>query len=185
MRPDDLLLSAYLDGEVPDKYLADIESDITSDPERRARLEHLEQLRRDMHQDDIPELENCMARGFASITRRVLVRPRSPIGFRWRQIQVPLPAMAAAAIVVVALAAVVVWSFIPQPPAAAPDYLAQGRDVDVTIRVDDADMERVLQWLVDQQMLGEVSIQLPEQQFRIVGDPVLLKPDDYPEGFAE
>ncbi|MFW5784382.1 MAG: hypothetical protein ACOCY8_07690 [Spirochaetota bacterium] len=37
----------------------------------------------------------------------------------------------------------------------------------------------MLQWLVDQNMLGEVSIQLPEQQFQIVGEPVFVKPATY------
>ena len=185
MRPDDILLSAYLDGEVPAKYIAEIEACRERDPECRARLAQLENLHRLLHQDEVPGVSERMAPGFASITRRLSVRSRSSIGIHWRQIQVPLPAIAAAAVVVVALAAVVIWSFIPKSPVSAPDYLAQGKNVDVTIRVDDADMENVLQWLADKQMLGEISIQLPEQQFQIVGEPVLLKSAQYPEGFAE
>jgi anti-sigma factor RsiW len=185
MRPDDLLLSAYLDGEVPEKYVSEIEDSIETDPGTRARLDALKALRDKLHAVPVPAMEERMVLAYASIARRASVNPRSPVGFRWKQIQLPLPAVAAAAVALVAIAAVAIWSLMPRTPASAPDYLAQGKDVDVTIRVDDADMERVLQWLVDQQMLGEVSIQLPEQQFEIVGDPVLLKPDDYPEGFTE
>jgi anti-sigma factor RsiW len=176
MRPDNVLLSAYLDGEVPEQYRAEMAAFIDSDPLCNARFEQLKQLRVTLHSQDTPELETRMARGLESINRRVAVTSLSRTGLRWRQIRVPVPALAAAAFVVVTLAAVLVWSFLPKAPASAPDYLAQGQDVDVTIRVDNADMEHVLQWLADKEMLGEISIQLPEQQFQIVGEPVLLKP---------
>jgi len=176
MRPDDVLLSALLDGEIPEQFRAEIEASIESDPASSARLQQLKRLRVTLHHQDAPELEFRMAESLASIRRRVSVQSRVGARFRWRQVQVPLPAIAAAAFVVLALAAVLVWSVLPKTPASASDYLAQGKDVDVTIRVDDADMERVLQWLADKEMLGEISIQLPEQQFRIVGEPVLLKP---------
>jgi len=176
MRPDDVLLSALLDGEIPEHFRAEIEASIESDPASSARLQQLKRLRVILHNQDAPELEFRMAESFASIRRRVSVQARVGARFRWRQVQVPLPAIAAAAFVVLALAAVLVWSVLPKTPASASDYLAEGKDVDVTIRVDDADMERVLQWLADKEMLGEISIQLPEQQFRIVGEPVLLKP---------
>ncbi|MCK4516708.1 MAG: hypothetical protein KAU31_15715 [Spirochaetaceae bacterium] len=180
MRPDDVLISAFLDGEVPEQFRAEIEASIESDSVCNARFKRLTRLRATLHRHDVPELESRMTESLASIHRRVAVIPRFGVGPRWRQIQVPLPAIAAAAFVVVVLAAVLVWSFLPKPPASAPDYLAQGQDVDVTIRVDDADMERVLQWLADKEMLGEISIQLPERQFQIVGEPVLLKPARLP-----
>lgn len=185
MRPDDMLLSAFLDGEVPEQFRSDIEASIENDPECGARFEQLKLLRATLHRHDVPELEPRMAESLTSIRRRVAANPRVGAGFRWRQIQVPAPAIAAAAFVVVALAAVLVWSFLPKGPASAPDLLAEGQDVDVTIRVDDADMERVLEWLADKEMLGEIRIQLPEQQFEIVGEPVLLKPDRFPEDFSE
>lgn len=185
MRPDDVLLSAYLDGEVPERYRAEIEASIASDPAVNERYSQLERLHQLLREDSAADIRQLMDRGFASVMRRVAVRPNSRFGLWWRQIQVPIPAVAAAAVVLVVLTGILIWSFVPKPLPAAPDYLAQGKDIDVTIRVDDANMERVLQWLVDKQMLGEVSIQLPEQQFRIVGEPVLLKPGRYPEGFSE
>jgi hypothetical protein len=182
MRPDSVLLSAYLDGEIPEQFRPDIASFIENDPICRARFEKLQRLRTNLHRHDISELETRMAESLANIHRRVSVNPRDRVGLRWHQIPVPVSALAAAAVVVVALASLLVWSFLPKIPASAPDYLAQGQNVDVTIRVDDADMERVLQWLADKEMLGEISIQLPEQQFRIVGEPVLLKPAPPPAG---
>ena len=185
MQPDDMLLSAFLDGEIPEQFRSDIEASIENDSDCRARFERLKRLRVTLHIQDAPELESRMAESLASIQRRAAVNPRSGPGLRWRQIQVPLPAVAAAAFVLIALAAVLVWSFLPKAPASASDYLAQGQDVDVTIRVDDADMERVLQWLADKEMLGEIRIQLPEQQFHIVGEPVLLRPGRLPGSISE
>ena len=175
MRPDDVLLSAFLDGEIPEHFRTEIEASIERDPASNARFQQLKRLQVTLHHRDAPELEFRMAESLTSIRRRVSVQSRVGARFRWRQVQVPLPAIAAAAFVVIALAAVLVWSVLPKTPASASDYLAEAKDVDVTIRVDDADMERVLQWLADKEMLGEISIQLPEQQFRIVGEPVLLK----------
>ncbi len=176
MRPDDVLLSALLDGEIPEQFRTEIEGIIEHDPVCRARFEQLKRLRAILHRNDVPELESRTAESLASVLRRVAVKPRIRQGLRWQRLQVPLPAIAAAAFVIVALAAVLVWSFLPKAPASVPDYLAGGKEVDVTIRVDDADIERVLQWLADKEMLGEISIQLPERQFQIVGEPVLLKP---------
>ena len=175
MRPDRVLLSAYLDGEVPEPFRTDIESFIQSDPVCRDQYEELRQLRTVLHRRDIPNLERLMEESLAAIHRRVAVNPGSR-SFRRRQIQIPVAALAAAALVVVALGALLFWSFLPTKPATVPDYLAQGKNVDVTIRVDDTDIEQVLQWLADKEMLGEINIQLPEQQWQIVGDPVLLKP---------
>jgi len=178
MRPDDVLLSAYLDGEVPRQFLPAITASIKNDPVCQARLEKLQRLRVVLHSEETPEVELRMTRSLEAIHRRVSARPGVGLGMRWRRTGVPLPAFAAAAFMVVALSVVLIWSLLPSPPTSAPDYLAQGQDVDVTIRVDDADMEHVLQWLADKEMLGEISIQLPEQQFQIVGEPVLLKPGD-------
>lgn len=174
-RPDEVLLSAFLDGEIPEQFRADIEATVEDDPVCRARFDRLKRLRLSLHRHEVPDLEFRMAESLASIRRRVAVIPRIGVGLRWRQVQVPAPAIAAAAFVVVAMAAVLLWSFLPKTPASVPDYLAQGQDVDVTFRLDDADIERVLQWLADKEMLGEITIQLPERQFRFVGEPVLLK----------
>lgn len=185
MRPDDKLLSAYIDGEVPEEFASRVEESINTDPDCRNRYESFVSLRAAMHEHDVPELSERRQSALDGIRRRVSVQPRGALARSWRRINLPLPAAAAAAVVFLVLGALLVWSLVSSEPAAARDQLATGRDVDVTIRVDDADMESVLQWLVDKEMLGEISIQLPEQEFRIMGEPVLLKPDDYPEGLRE
>lgn len=175
MRPDDVLISAFLDGEIPESFRAELAASIENDPGSLARLDKLKRLRATLHNNDVPELESRMAESLASVQRRVAVIPWGGSALRWRQIPVPLPAIAAAGIALIAVSAVLVWSLVLRAPASASDYLVAARDVDVTIRVDNADMESVLQWLADKDLLGEIYVQLPEQQFQIIGEPVLLK----------
>jgi hypothetical protein len=186
MRPDDIVLSAYLDGEIPSKLLPNVEQAIAADPEARQRLAELRALRERLVGDEAPDVDELMTESWWVIRRRLAVgRVRTVKAVRGRQVRLPLPVFAAAAAVFLAVVGVLIWSVIPEQPMAAPDYLAQGQDVDVTIRVDDAEMEQVLQWLVDQNMLGEISIQLPEQEWQIVGEPVLVRPSVIPGGIRE
>ena len=166
-----MLLSAYLDDEVPERFARQIEVAIRNDERVRADYEALVELTRRLRVDPPVDLEQSGRRSWESIQAR-LEQPRPDV---WhRRVAVPLPALAAAATVVFGLLGVLVWALLPLP-AAPTDYFARGNDVDVTIRVDGTDMDQVLQWLVDKNILGEVSIQLPEQRFRIVGEPVFVK----------
>lgn len=181
---NDQTLSAYFDGELPEPGASRVRDAVASDSRYSDMIAHMERLRGLLQHRELPDIAELRQGSLHGIERRLSVR--SHLGFwqRWRQIEIPLPAAAAAVVAVLALASLLIWAIVPGR-AAAPDIMAQGKDVDVTIRVDDAEIEQVLQWLVDKEMLGEVSIQLPEQQWSIVGDPVLLKPTDYPEGFTE
>lgn len=179
MRPDRMVLSAYLDGEVPERFVPDIEAAIAVDAEVRREYEELLWLRQRLDTDPPVDIGESARRSRLAIEARLRSAPaRMPV---WRRtVSLPLPALAAAALVVIALAGVILWSLLPGGrPSRNP--LARGSDVDVTIRVDGSNMEHVLQWLVDQNKLGEVNIQLPEQRFQIVGEPVLLKPARYEE----
>jgi anti-sigma factor RsiW len=175
MRPDAMILSAYLDGEVPQRYTPEIEKWIANDPTVRAEYEELVRLRALLRVDPPIDIEKSGRLSWIAINARVL--PRRVDAWH-RRVVVPLPALAAAATLVLGLASVLLWSTLNQPPVPR-DYFARGSDIDVTIRVDGSDMEQVLQWLVDKNMLGEVNIQLPEQHFRVVGEPVFVKPAQY------
>ncbi len=175
MRPDAMILSAYLDGEVPQRYVPEIEKWIATDSTVRSEYDELVRLRNMLCTDPPIDIDESARRSWTAINARLL--PRRVDAWH-RRVAVPLPALAAAAAVVLGLAAVLLWSTLSQPPSAR-DYFARGSDVDVTIRVDGSDMEHVLQWLLDKNMLGEVNIQLPEQHFRVVGEPVFVKPAQY------
>jgi len=178
MRPDSMLLSAYLDGEVPRRYTAEIENAIRTDEAVRADYDALQKLRRRLQTDEPVDVEASARRSWDAIQAR-LSETQRPVAHEdvWhRRVAVPFPALAAAATVVLGLAAVLLWALLPGR-ATVDQYLSGGIDVDVTIRVDGAEMDQVLQWLVDKNMLGEINIQLPEQRFQIVGEPVFVKPD--------
>jgi anti-sigma factor RsiW len=184
MLPDRMLLSAYLDGEVPERFRSAIEDAIRSNDTVRREYEELHRLRQRLHDASEPDLSHSAERSWVRLNQRMIGTGRtSP----WtRALRVPVPAAAAALVVFVAAVAVLVWSLVrpAHGPTSAEEYLARGSDVDVTISVEGSQMESVLDWLATQNMLGEVNIQLPEeQQFRIVGEPVFVMPADY-EGDA-
>ena len=182
MRPDRMVLSAYLDGEVPERFVAEIAAAIERDPEVRAEYDELRLARARLAPVSDAQVAASAARSWEAVTTRLAQRASSHPAHSdvWhRKVVIPLPAMAAAAAVLVALAGILVWSVLGGNRTSAEELLANRNDVDVTIRVDGTDMEQVLQWLVSQNMLGEVNIQLPEQQFQIVGEPVFVKPAQY------
>ncbi|MFW5742656.1 MAG: anti-sigma factor family protein [Spirochaetota bacterium] len=177
MRPDRAFLSAYLDGEVPERFVGEIEAAIEHDPEVRADYEELRGLRSLLARELPVDVAASATRSWAVVQERI--GDKEPQRDVWhRRVSLPLPVLAAAATVLLALVGVLAWALIP---AGAPgdDALARGNDVDVTIRVDGSNVEHVLRWLVDQNKLGEVNIELPEQRFEIIGEPALVKPARY------
>lgn len=180
MRPDRILLSAYIDGEVPERFVSEIEAAIEDDPQVRADYDELRGLRSVLGGEVPVDVEQSARRSWAVLQDRLRdVEPRRDV---WhRRVSLPMPVLAAAAAAVLVLAGVLAWALVPRRPAAE-ELFARGNDVDVTIRVDGSNMEQVLQWLVDKNKLGEVNIQLPEQRFQIMGEPVLVKPAHFEGG---
>lgn len=173
MRVDPVSLSAHIDGEVQQPFSAQIDALIEAEPEARRHTERLRTARSVLPRLSEDHISQSALRSWAIISARI---PRGTPAVWRRRVSLPLPALIGAAAALVAFVGVSIWSFLPER-ADATDYLTNTSGVDVTIRVDGNDMEQVLQWLVDKNMLGEVNIQLPEQRFQIVGEPVLLKPD--------
>ncbi|TVQ19403.1 MAG: hypothetical protein EA382_16465 [Spirochaetaceae bacterium] len=173
-----MILSTYLDGEIPARFVGEIESAIASDPAVRADYQEFVELRRRLPPVTADRVAQSAQTSWASIRSR-LHASHEPA--RHHTVSIPIPALGVAAAAIVALAAGLIFVATRPTSAAAETYLSgrHASDVAVTIRVDGSDMERVLQWLADKDMLGEINIQLPEQQFRIVGEPVLVKPAQY------
>lgn len=178
MRPDRMVLSAYLDGEVPERFTAEIEAAIEASEDVRRDYDELLALKTLVAASPMPDPAASASRSLVSISRRVSV-PRPSV---WTSgVKVPLPVFAAAAALLLALSGVVAFTVVSTRSAGTPEYVSDARSVDVTIRVDGSQMDQVLQWLVDKNMLGEVNIELPESRFRIVGEPVLLRAADHRE----
>jgi len=179
MLPDRMVLSAYIDGEVPGEFRDRIERSIQDNESVRREYEELKDLRRALLDAPMPDVSSSAVRSWMHVSHRMIAPSHGQR--RARLVRLPMPAVAAAAAVFVAAVAIMVWSFVRAGAATtAEDYLASGRDVDVTISVEGSQMESVLEWLASQNMLGEVNIQLPEEhEFTIVGEPVFVKPADY------
>ncbi len=178
MRPDARILSAYLDGEVPQRFATEIEASLQRDPGLRAEYEALVALRARLNVDVPFDIAESSRRSWTEIVRRIPDRRKD----LWhRRVAVPLPLFAAAAAIVLVLGGALLWMQLAQPDGTTP-AIARGGDIDLTISVGGEEMERLLQWLVDKNMLGEVNIQLPEQRFQIVGEPVFVRPAQYEGG---
>jgi anti-sigma factor RsiW len=179
MLPDRMILSAYIDGEVPARFVPDIESALRTNQQISAEYHELLGLRARLQSAPMPDVAESAGRSWVRLNRR-LVGSGSPKIWN-RAVRLPLPLAAAALTVLIGALCVLTWALLTRGPerADAQDYLAHGSNVDVTITVDSSDMENILEWLARQNMLGEVNIELPEQQFRIMGEPVMVKPADY------
>ncbi|TFH06036.1 MAG: hypothetical protein E4H09_00995 [Spirochaetales bacterium] len=169
-----MILSAYLDGEVPDRFVSQMETAIQNNPEVRREYEEMKALRDRLSRAPMPDIAESAQRVWMSLRGQGL--ESRPTHLWRRELRLPLPAVAAAAAVLVTVIGVLIWSFMPSRATPAQKYLANSAGVDVTIRVDGTEMEDVLQWLASQNMLGEINIQLPEQRFELVGETVFVKP---------
>ena len=181
MKVDPVTISAYLDGEVEEPFASEIAALIENDQQAHAYAEHARETRAALQRVPVMDLDGSAARSWQMLS---LMRHRTGRKGWGRRVALPVPALVGAAAALLVMVGLTVFSFLPERPNAG-DYLTNASGVDVTIRVDGNDMEQVLQWLVDKNMLGEVNIQLPEQRFQIVGEPVLLKPDIPPEVVEE
>ncbi len=181
MKVDSASISAYLDGEVEEPFRSSIAAIIEDDAAAASTAAMIQRLRRALPRTPSTIVEVSAARSWEALQAAALRRPSRQ---RIRRVALPLPALIGTAAALVMMIGLTISALLPERPTAG-DYLANADGVDVTIRVDGNDMEQVLQWLVDKNMLGEVDIQLPEQQFEIVGEPVLLKPDLITGGIQE
>lgn len=176
VRPDQETLSAYIDGEVAPPFAESIARAIERDPVTAQRYRRLLEIQRALPRMSPEQIDASAARSWNAVQHRIHHQAVHSV----RTVAVPLPGLAAAAVALVVLAGALVWSLVATPSIPAERLLADHGDVDVTIQLANGEMEQVLSWLADQDLLGEVSIELPEQQFSIVGEPVLVKSASYP-----
>lgn len=174
MPMDEAVLSAFLDGEVPEPFTRQVEELLSTDAVARRRLDRLHALKRVLKDSPAPDFDASQRQVLRRI-EHALARRR---GRLWSHgVRVPLPALIAAGAAFAALLGLVISNSVPLRRAPAERYLASGNDIPVTIKIDGAEMEHVLQWLNERDMLGEVNIELPSvDDFRFIGEPVLLKP---------
>ncbi|MFP4375983.1 MAG: hypothetical protein ACLFP4_02965 [Spirochaetales bacterium] len=175
MRPDRATISAFIDGEVTSPYREAIQEQIEIDPATRAAYEELRRVSSALPRTPEKLIAASAVRSWAAIGSRV---EASRHDFWHRAVALPAPLVAAAATAVIALAAAFVWlatsGMQPEPPR-----LTDFQDTGVTFRVDQGEIDHVIKWLEDRDDPREVSIRLPEQQFRIMGEPLLIRRASY------
>lgn len=111
MCPDQDVLSAYLDGELPDRWRTTVDHHVQGCAACAARLAGLRTLSGLLAADDVPGLDPAMSR-----VRAVLgAVPRPFRAGRWRLITVPMPLAVAAAALVMILGGALVFS-LARPP---------------------------------------------------------------------
>jgi len=176
MRPDRETISAFIDGEVASPYREAIAERIANDAATGAAYDELRRVSVALPRTAEAQLAASAVRSWAAIGSRL---EASRHDFWHRAVALPAPLVAAAATAVVVLAAAFVWLATSGMQPAAPRS-SDFQDAGVTLRVDQGEIDRVVQWLVDRENPGEVNIRLPEQEFRIVGEPVLIRRASYP-----
>jgi len=178
MCPDNQVLSAYLDGEVPSPWKEQVEERLQHDEECRRRYERLRAVREMVSGDLDLDVAGSRERVWQRLQEADLEQHAIPV---WRRrITLPLPAAVAAGVVLLFALALTGWQMLHHPAVNAGELaMASGKDVQLTISVEDMQVEQVLKWLDSHDMLGEVNIRLPESpHFKIIGEPTLLKVDE-------
>jgi anti-sigma factor RsiW len=165
-------ISAYLDGELSSDAAQELEEELETDSGARAELERLRGLKRALQDAEEPDFETSRQRVWMMLESHLRLKP--PL---WkRRISVPYPAVAAAAVAVFALVGLLAW-FVGPESAQDPSVTASVvEDADVQIAVGGIKGDELLRWLDEHDMMGEVSVKLPDTpQFRIMGEPQLMR----------
>ncbi len=171
-------ISAYLDGELPADAARELERTLEADITAREELERLRGLRRTLHNAGEPDFRAGHERVWMSLESRLGLK--TPL---WRRrVSLPYPAVAAAAVAVFALAGLLVWFVGPSSTGLGDFERAAATAADAQIAVGGIDGEELLGWLREQDLAGDVSMELPENaRFRIMGEPQLMKAAEFRE----
>jgi negative regulator of sigma E activity len=180
-------VSAYFDGELDGSSEEAIKRRLSEDGEVKETFERFAQLhdtlRHDAESDPALNVAESAERTWRRIQTRIAAfSDYSEAGVpdaRHREhgtVSLPLPLAVAATLLLVASFTMAVWLSAREtarsPAAAAGD----SQPVNVTIEVDDMTAEQLVQWLHQEDMLGELTVNLPSSpQFRLMGEPELIK----------
>ncbi len=184
-------VSAYFDGELDGMSAEEIQRLIKDDPEAAEALKRYDRL----HSTLTPAEESDSQIDVDASADRTWHRIQTRIGafadydpaalpdarrHDRRVVSLPLPLAAAATLLLVASFTMAVWLAARQtPPAGTPSIAGGSGPVNVTIEVDDMTAEQLVKWLHQEDMLGELTVNLPPTpQFRMMGEPALLKVRD-------
>ena len=171
-------ISAYLDGELPADAARELERKLEADITAREELDRLRGLRRTLHDGGEPDFRAGQDRVWMNLESRLGLK--TPL---WRRrVSLPYPAVAAAAVAVFALAGLLAWFVGPSSTGLGGFESASATAADARIAVGGFDGEELLGLLREQDLAGDVSMELPANaRFRIMGEPQLMKAAEFRE----
>ena len=174
MCPDDEVLSAYLDNELPDDTAGSVEQQIAEDEEVSRRLSEFRAARRALLSAPEPDFEAAQARVWERI-QSVKQDIPEPSVFR-RRVTIPMPIAAAAAFVIL-ISGFLFSYFALATGVLAPPDMVRGQDSGVTVRMEDReDISNLLQALNSRETVRQVTIDMPEdRRFNYRGEAQLIK----------
>ncbi|GAB6089001.1 anti-sigma factor family protein [Spirochaeta dissipatitropha] len=201
------LLSAHLDGEVPEPWRSRMDRFIASSAERQAGFERLKSVKTKLHSESPIDYQGAQDRVWNQLQQRITpAKPRILTSAHWweKAVSVPLPAAAAVVITVFAFG---VFAF-RGPGRPDPGYdLARSSELfsgspvsfdsgglnspnfrpvmdnqigsDLQLRVQVDSIAQLLEILAAQNVVRDITINLPqESQFSIYGEPALMRASD-------
>ncbi len=164
-------LSSYLDNELDDVTAGIVKRRLENDEEAAKRYRQFARLREHLSTPVAGE-EETREKVFRRLERHV---PQHPTVWQ-RRVTVPLPALAAAAVVLLTVGVLALRSLILPVTSPQVAEIPTPPDVDLTITVDQLDMQEMLDWLNRRDMLDQVTIELPDSPtFRLRGEPALIR----------
>ncbi len=177
MCPDEELLSAYLDGEVPSPWKERIEERLEQNPDCREELRRLSAVRTFLHQEPTPDFVLSQKAVWDRLSTHDFSRRTRPI---WRRrVSVPVPLAAAAAALFLLLSGTLLWYNGRATVPAAQLPIAAG-EIDLTVRIGDVGIDELLRMINESEHIGEVKVQLPESaRFHFLGEPQLVRAADF------
>lgn len=164
-------LSSYFDNELDDVTAAIVKRRLENDEDTAKRYRQFALIREHLLRPVVGEQET-REKVFRRLERHV---PQHPTVWQ-RRITVPLPALAAAAVVLLAVGVFALRGLVSPASSLQVAEIPRPPDVDLTITVDQLDIQEMLDWLNRRDMLDQVTIELPDSPtFRLRGEPALIR----------
>lgn len=183
MCPDDQLLSAHLDNEVPTPWKEQIDSILASDAECRQRFQRISTTHTILKAAAEPDFSAAQARVWSALQERTIY---TPAPHRFRTISVSLPVAAVAAMAILAIGVLASFMALRAPAFAGVAADQDGLEAGLTIRAED--VEQLLRLINANEPVRQVQIELPDQsRFQFSGEPRLIRAVDHggPRPFGE
>jgi len=179
MCPDDQLLSAYIDGELPPQWEQRIDEHIETCERCSRRVEEFTSLRNDLVKADISVEEDRTEKAYHDfiVRRKAVTSPP----FWHRKVTLPAPLAAAAAILITTIVAVFFIIGVHRPAERA--VASESEIIVPPEKVGMRTLDEAIRLFESQNAHIEIYIQLPaETNFQRVGEPLLIREADYQPG---